>query len=66
MAEDTARFRTAGGWFVELDLPLSDRDQARVDAGELTRVDADGKPVPARGTPSGPDETAEEQPKRRR
>ena len=45
MAGDMGRFRTAGGWHIELALPLSDRDRAKVDAGELTQVDSDGKPI---------------------
>lgn len=42
---DVQRFRTPGGWHIELPVPLSDRDQARVDAGELTPVDDDGQPI---------------------
>jgi hypothetical protein len=48
MAEDTGRFRTAGGWHIELAFPLSKTDQARVDAGGLTQVDADGNRVPVK------------------
>lgn len=38
---DSGHFRTAGGWVVELDLPLSKLMQEQADRKELVRVDQD-------------------------
>jgi hypothetical protein len=46
MTSGSARYRTAGGWFVEPDLPLSVAMQRQIERGELQRVDADGNPIP--------------------
>jgi hypothetical protein len=42
----TARFQTAGGWFIELDLPLNKLMKEQYDRGELMEVDEDGNVLP--------------------
>jgi hypothetical protein len=42
---DVQRFRTQGGWHIELPVPLSENDQKRVDHDQLTAVDSDGLPI---------------------
>jgi hypothetical protein len=43
--QESARFRTAGGWHIELDIPLNKLMQEQADRGELVRVDDDGNPL---------------------